>query len=124
MLRRLITLAIPAVLAVCVLLVAASRMSDWLLTRSGTTIHIPNARPSPLACLFLAPPITSETAAACVAFQHLGTDLGFPSTDIYYVAGLNRGIWNVHVLSPCCPGGWEVTLAANTGVVIDRRFNR
>lgn len=96
---------------------AAAMISTRVISCGGAEMPDERSRPGSLFCAATEPPITSETEAACVAFEYLESHLQ-ATTDAYeHDAFLSGHTWEVSAYSPLAIGGWTVYVSAESGEV-------
>lgn len=119
---RFVLSAAAALIATAAILVAAAALSARLVSCGAAAVPDDHSRPGALFCALTEPPITSETEAACLAFEHLESELE-STADVYDHTTVRSGrAWQVliHPREPSARDArWLVFVSADSGTVIE-----
>lgn len=98
---------------------AAAMISTRFISCGGAEISDGNSRPVGVFCALTDPPITTQTEAACAAFEYLDSDLQAATEGYQYDGHLSGDTWEVLIYAPSVIGGWIVYVSAESGEVTE-----
>ena len=96
---------------------ATAMISTRFISCGGAEMSDRHSRPAGLFCALTDPPITTQTGAACAAFEYLDSDLQAATEAYQYDSHLSGDTWEVLIYSPSVIGGWIVYVSAESGEV-------
>ena len=114
---RFVISAVTCALCAGISILAAAMISTRVISCGGAEMPDGHSRPGDVFCALADPPITSQTEAACVAFEYLNSDLQASTEAYQHETYLSGDTWGVSIYSPLVMGGWTVYVSAESGEV-------
>jgi hypothetical protein len=98
---------------------AAAMISTRFISCGGAETSVGQSRPAGFFCALTDPPITTQTEAACAAFEYLESDLQAATEAYQFASHLFGDTWEVLIYAPSVIGGWIVYVSAESGEVTE-----